>query len=296
MHPLLSTSCHPLVVVAAALLQFSTGVHSVGGGSTTPPFPSSSNASVNFSAATAAASFIGVDSLIFIGCDVFDDQSAADRACVGLLGHTRGQCGPFPAYGNATSIAVCKCITYAGLTPPGNCVDASCVWGTDACSVRQWQNYVVIILDVFTLLLATYIFGFGLNVIIVGRKNLKMNSMTVTLLSSTLASLFSVLWRLSEFLGYGVLLSTVLVTEIQKPVIIPLQVLCGLIGILAFPLQWLEVAKKTAQIKATRRDSSKAPYIAVTVTAFATAAALLFFTITGRSFLIGGKFLLFPCV
>ena len=213
-----------LLVNVAYLLSFVPHVADASGA--IPP-PSNTTvggggAFVNFSATTAAASFTGADNrLTFIGCAGFIDQRQSDRACVPLLGHTRGQCYAFPVYGNATSVPVCRCIAYAGLTPPGNCVDATCVWGADACSVRQWQNYVVIFLDTFALLLTAYVFGFGLYVTIVGRKNLKMNSMTVTLLSMTLASLFHLLWRVCAFLGYAVLLSAVPSAEVQQPIAIP---------------------------------------------------------------------------
>jgi hypothetical protein len=176
------------------------------------------------------------------------------------------------------------------LTPPGNCVDATCVWGENACSVRQWQNYFAIVLDTFSLLLTAYVFGFGLYVIVAARKNLKMNSMTVTLLSMTLASAFHFLWRMCLFLGYGVLLSGVLPAGVQKSVAIPGVGMCGVIGLLTFPLQWLEVAKKTTRVKTTRGGSSKAPYIAVAVAAFVVSAATIFFAITGQSFLTSGEF------
>ena len=269
-----------LLAVAVALLQLSAGVH----GST--PLPSS----FNFSAATAAAAF-SVGNLTFIGCEGYDDAGEADRACTTLLGHTRGKCTPFPAHRNATWVAICRCITYAGLTPPGNCVDVTCVWGTDSCSVRQWQNYFAFVLHIFAVLLTAYIFGFGIYVIAAGRKNMKMNSMAVTLVSMTLNALFHLLWRASAFLGFAVLLSTVPIVDVQKPFLIPAFSLFGLVGVLAFPLQWLEVAKKTAQIKATRGDSRKGPHIAVAIAAFVITAAIFFFAITGQTFLITGEFL-----
>ena len=270
-------------LVAVALLQFSTGVHATGG------------AFVNFSAATAAASFIGAKNLTFIRCEGFADGAMeAEQACVTLLGHTRGQCSSFPVYGNSTSVAICTCIAYAGLTPPGNCVDATCVWGGDACSVRQWQNYVGVVLHSFAVLQTAYVFGFGIYVIAAGRKNLRMNSMTATLVFVTSAAMFHLLWRFSEFMGYAVLLSTVPGVEVQKPVALPGFALCSLIGVLAYPLQWLEVAKKTARIKASRGGSSKAPHIAaalqVAVSAFVIAAATTFFAVKGRSWLISGTF------
>ena len=283
-------SCDLLAASALALLQLSAAVQGA-----TPPPPSNTTAGAfaNFSEATEAASFLGANNLTYIGCEGFDDARAADRACVRLLGHTRGTCYESPVYGNATSVDVCRCITYAGLTPPGNCVDATCVWGADACSVRQWQNYVGIVLHSFAVLQTTYVFGFGLYVIAAGRKNLRMNSMSVTLVCITLASMFHLLWRVSEFVGYGVLLSTVPGKEVQKPIAVPGFTMCGLIGVLAFPLQWLEVAKKAAQIKVTRgRDSSrcKAPHVAVAITAFVITGAVLFFAITGRFFLISSEF------
>ena len=283
-------SCDLLAASALALLQLSAAVQGA-----TPPPPSNTTAGAfaNFSEATEAASFLGANNLTYIGCEGFDDARAADRACVRLLGHTRGTCYASPVYGNATSVDVCRCITYAGLTPPGNCVDATCVWGADACSVRQWQNYVGIVLHSFAVLQTTYVFGFGLYVIAAGRKNLRMNSMSVTLVCITLASMFHLLWRVSEFVGYGVLLSTVPGKEVQKPIAVPGFTMCGLIGVLAFPLQWLEVAKKAAQIKVTRgRDSSrcKAPHVAVAITAFVITGAVLFFAITGRFFLISSEF------
>ena len=274
-------SAHLIAVAVVVVLQLSVGV--VHGVSPSPP--------INFSAATAAASFIGVNNLTFIGCEGFDDAKGGDRACVGLLGHSRGECYAFPAHENATSVAICKCIAYAGLTPPGNCVDATCVWGEDACSVRQWQNYFAFVLHIFAVLLTAYIFGFGIYVIAAGRKNMKMNSMAVTLVSMTLNALFHLLWRASAFLGFAVLLSTVPIVDVQKPFLIPAFSLFGLVGVLAFPLQWLEVAKKTAQIKATRGDSRKGPHIAVAIAAFVITAAIFFFAITGQTFLITGEFL-----
>jgi hypothetical protein len=250
--------------------------------SPSPPF--------NFSAATAAASFVGAGNRTFIGCEGFDDAREANKACAGLLGHSRGECYAFPAHENATSVAICKCLAFAGLTPPGNCVDATCVWGANACSVRQWQNYFAIVLDTFSLLITAYVFGFGIYVIVAARKNLKMNSMTVTLVSITLAATFLFLWCMCAFLGYVVLLSRVPLMEVQKPIAVPGLTMCGVIGVLTFPLQWLEVAKKTTRIKATRGGSSKAPYIAVAVAAFVVSAAMIFFAITGQSFLTSGEF------
>ena len=91
-------------LVAVALLQFSTGVYATGG------------AFVNFSAATAAASFIGAKNLTFISCgaSTTNDQRDADQACVTLLGHTRGQCSSLPVYGNSTNVNICRCVSYAG--------------------------------------------------------------------------------------------------------------------------------------------------------------------------------------
>ena len=66
--------------------------------------------------------------------------------------------------------------------------------------------------------------------------------------------------------------------------------MCGVIGVLTFPLQWLEVAKKTTRLKATRGGASKAPYIAVAVAAFVVSAAMIFFAITGQTFLASGEF------
>ena len=275
------------MAMVAALLLLSAGVH---GTSPPPPSNTTAGALANFSASTAAASFVGLDSLIFIGCEGFDDAREADRACVPLLSHTRGQCTLFPAYGNATLVPICRCITYAGLTPPGNCVDATCVWGADACSVRQWPNYVGVVLHSFAVLLTAYTFGFGLYAIAVGRKNLKLNSMTATLVFTTLSTMFHLLWRFSEFLGYAVLLSTVPVKEVQRPIAIPGSSLCGLIGVLTFPLQWLGVAKKTARIKSSRSGSSNVPHIAVAAAAFVLAAAFVFLAITGQMSLISGTF------
>ena len=271
-------SAHLIAVAVVAVLQLPVGV--VHGVSPSPPF--------NFSAATAASAFVGAPgNRTFISCK-FDDQRAANRACNSLLGHTHGQCNQFPAYGNATLVPICTCIQYAGLTPPGNCADATCVWGEGACSVRQWQSYVAIIIDTCSLLFVTYVFGFGLYVIVVGHKNLKMNSMAVTLVFMTLSSMFLLLWRLCIFLGYAVLLSTAPAAEIQKPVAIPGMSLCFIVGTMAFPLQWLDVAKKTARIKATRGGSSKAPHIAVAVGALVISAAMIFFAVTGQTFLQSG--------
>ena len=66
--------------------------------------------------------------------------------------------------------------------------------------------------------------------------------------------------------------------------------MCGVIGVLTFPLQWLEVAKKTTRLKATRSGASKAPYIAVAVAAFVISAAMIFFAIIGQTFLASGEF------
>ena len=270
-------SAHFIAVAVVAVLQLTVGV--VHGASPSPPF--------NFSAATAAASFVGAGNRTFIGCGGFDDPL---RACIHLLGHTRGECAEFQVYENDTSVHVCRCMTYAGMTPPGNCVDATCVWGADACSVRQWQNYFAVVLHSFDVVIAAYIFGFGLYVIVAARKNMTMNSMTVTQVSMTLTSAFHFLWRMCAFLGLGVLLSDVIPADVQKPIAIPGVAMCGVIGLLTFPLQWLEVAKKTTRLKATRGGSSKSPYIAVAVAAFVISAAMIFLAITGQTFLASGEF------
>ena len=273
--------CAPLLAAALTLLQISTGVRGA-----------SPNTVANFSAATAAAAFVGAENRTFIGCEGFANAKGADRACVSLLGHTRGQCFRFSAYGNETRVAICMCIPYAGTTPPGNCVDATCVWGVDACSSRQWQNYVVIVLHIFDMLLTAYVFGFGLYVIVAARRNLTMNSTSVTLVSMTLTAMFHLLWRVCVFLGYAVLLSRLPTTEVQQPIAIPGLTLCGVVGVLAFPLQWLEVAKKTARIKTSRDGSStcKAPHIAVGVAACVISAAVIFFSVTDQSSLVTGEF------
>ena len=278
-------SAHLIAVAVVVVLQLSVGV--VHGVSPSPSF--------NFSAATAAAAFVGagkgLGNRTFIGCAGFDDPREALRACVHLLGHTRGHCAEFQVYENATSVDVCRCTTYGGMTPPGNCVDATCVWGADACSVRQWQNYFAVVLHSFDVLITAYAVGFGLYVIVAARKNLKMNSMTVTLVSMTLASAFHFLWRMCAFLGYGVLLSEVLPADVQRPIAVPGVAMCGVIGVLTFPLQWLEVARKTSRIKAARGGSSKAPHIAVAITAFVISATMIFFASTNRTFLTSGEFL-----
>ena len=246
-------------------------------------------ATYNFSAATSAASFVGEGNRTFISCDKFDDQRAASRACNSLLGHTHGQCGSFPVYGNTTSVAICRCIAYAGLTPPGSCVDASCVWGADACAVRQGSSYLLIVLNSSSLLLTAYVFGFGLFVIVAGRKNLGTNPMTVTLVSMTWASMFHVLWRCAAFVRYTILLSAVHGAEVQQLVGIPGFIICCTVGLLAFPLQWIEVAKKAKQT--TRRGkSTKKPHVAVAVLAFMLGAAAIFFVVAGNMFLLAGEF------
>ena len=243
----------------------------------------------NFSAATSAASFVGEGNRTFISCDKFDDQRAADRACNSLLGHTHGECNPFPAYGNTTFVAICRCITYAGLTPPGSCVDASCVWGADACAVRQGSSYLLVVLNSFSLMLTAYVFGFGLFVIVAGRNVLGTNPMTVTLVSMTGASMFHALWRCAAFVRYSILLSAVPGAEVQKLVGMPGFIICGVIGLLAFPLQWIEVAKKAKQT--TRRgNSNKKPHVAVAIVSFMLGAAAIFFVVTGKTFLLTGEF------
>ena len=272
-------SAHLIAVAVVAVLQLSVGV--VHGVSPSPPF--------NFSAATAAAAFVGAGNRTFIGCGgLTEDSREALRKCARLF-HSRGDCMPFPAYENATRIPICTCSAYSGLTPPGNCVDATCVWGAGACSVRQWPNYMLLVLDTFSLLFTTYVFGFGLYVIVAARKSLKKNSMAVTLVFVTLASAFHFLWRLSVFLGFAVLLSSAPAAEIQKPIAIPGMSLCVIVGLMAFPLQWLDVAKKTARIKATRGGSSKAPHIALAVGASVISAAMIFFAGTNQNFLASGE-------
>jgi hypothetical protein len=177
---------------------------------------------------------------------------------------------------------------YAGLTPPVNCVDATCVWGADACSGRQWQNSFAIVVHVFSLMLTIYVFGFALYVIVVGCKNLKLDVMSVTLVSMTIASAFHLVWRISVTLMSVILLSTVPSTDVQRPVALPGFFIFSIVGVLTFPLQWLDVAKKTARIKATRGYSSKVPHIAVAVAAFVVVAAVIFFAMTGQTFLISG--------
>ena len=174
------------------------------------------------------------------------------------------------------------------MTPPINCVDATCVWGADACSERQWQNYFAIVVHVFSLMLTISVFGVGLYGIVVGRKNLKMNAMSITLVSMTLAAMFHVVWRICVTLMAVILLSRVPVTDVQKPVAVPGFFMFSIVGMLAFPLQWLDVVKKTARVKATRGHSSKVPYIAVAVADFVVVAAVIFFAMTGQTFLISG--------
>ena len=279
----MSRMCLFFLFTSTLILQLPAGVH----GASSPSNTTTGSAFVNFSAATAAASF-RANNLTFIGCDGFFDDNESNRACVELLGHARGQCSPFLIDGNGTR-AICICLMYGGLTPPGNCVDATCTWGADACSVRQWQNYVMLVLNSLTLLFTAYIFGFGLYVIVAGRKHLKMNSITFTLMSMTFCSMFHLLWRGCNFIGYSLLLSTV-PGSVKNSIAIPGVVMFGVIGLLAFPLQWLEVAKKTTRIKATRGDRRKGPYIAVAVAAFVLTATVIFFAFTDRVFLISGTF------
>ena len=228
----------------------------------------------NFSTATAAAAFVGMNNLTFISCENFADQRDANVACASRLGHTRGQCCLSSVYGNASRVSICRCIPYAGMTPPGNCMDASCVWGAEACSVRQGANYFAIVVLSFSLVLTAYVLGFGVYVIVVGRKHLQMNSLAVTLVSITIASFFHVVWRFCNFLGYAVLLSAWPGTNVQQPVCIPGVACFGTVGLLAFPLQWLKVAHKATRIK-TRGKVSAKPHIAVATAAFVIGAVFL---------------------
>jgi hypothetical protein len=118
-----------------------------------------------------------------------------------------------------------------------------------------------------------------------------MNAMSITLVSMTLAAMFHVVWRICVTLMAVILLSRVPVTDVQKPVAVPGFFMFSIVGMLAFPLQWLDVVKKTARVKATRGHSSKVPYIAVAVADFVVVAAVIFFAMTGQTFLISGALL-----
>ena len=172
-----------------------------------PVFPPSSPR--NFSAATIAAFFVapgfglpGVGSttagggrtaknLTFIRC-AEPGTIAGIAECETLLGHSRVECGLAPVWGNATMEPICNCLVFAGLTPPGSCQDATCVWGPDACSVRQWSAYFDLVLNLLSFLPTLCAFFLGISCVVTRSTALRRDATTVTLVATTISALFHV--------------------------------------------------------------------------------------------------------
>ena len=68
---------------------------------------------------------IRVDNKIYITCEKHSD-------CVRLNGHARVECDSHTT-SNKTTIKLCRCFDSAGLTPPGDCVEANCTFGPRSC-------------------------------------------------------------------------------------------------------------------------------------------------------------------
>ena len=68
---------------------------------------------------------IRVDNKIYITCERHSD-------CVRLNGHARVECDSHTT-SNKTTIKLCRCFDSAGLTPPGDCVEANCTFGPRSC-------------------------------------------------------------------------------------------------------------------------------------------------------------------
>ena len=54
------------------------------------------------------------------------------RDCIRLNGHPRVECDSHTTI-NQTTIKLCRCFDSAGLTPPGDCVEAHCTFGPRSC-------------------------------------------------------------------------------------------------------------------------------------------------------------------
>ena len=169
-----------------------------------PPVPPSPS---NFSAATTAASFVvpglprvgsstagggrKAKNLTFIRCAA-PGTIAGIAECETLLSHSRVECGLAPVWGNATMEPICNCLVFAGLTPPGSCQDATCVWGPDACSTRQWSAYFDLGLNLLSFLPTLCAFFLGVSCVVTRSSALGRDATTVTLVATTISALFHV--------------------------------------------------------------------------------------------------------
>ena len=68
---------------------------------------------------------ISFDNKTYITCGDKSD-------CIRLNGHERVEC-EFHTTSNKTKIKLCRCFNAAGLTPPGDCVEANCTFGPRSC-------------------------------------------------------------------------------------------------------------------------------------------------------------------
>ena len=141
------------------------------------------------------AGLVTVAKRTYVAC-----PSGLHATCEALLGHTRGRCDPsFPSLPN-----ICICAPEFGLTPPGNCVEASCTAGPDACLTANYARALGLALAALCLCAVAFVAAYGCYVSHAARRAgacTKINISNSTLAWTMAASALHVLWPLTDLVA-----------------------------------------------------------------------------------------------
>ena len=126
---------------------------------------------------------------------------AGRNDCYLSVGHTRANCekvkgAPFPS--------ICACNAYFGFAlPQGNCTEAHCVYGADACKITTSFHSVRYAIEVINAVCLISVFSFGLFVLfkLHGAKKTGANVLTTSLLLGIFAALLNFAWHLSNLIS-----------------------------------------------------------------------------------------------
>ena len=132
------------------------------------------------------------------------------KLCTQLMGHGRGMCSPRHPFGNATSVLLCTCFSYAGLARPGSCADTGCgTTGPNGCSEKNAAFYMnaVFLIAAEIATLATFLYAVSVLRVGVRAKVCKKNATSTTLGLVTMSTFFFVLYFMIPLLSQVVLLS-----------------------------------------------------------------------------------------
>lgn len=132
------------------------------------------------------------------------------KLCTQLMGHGRGMCSPRHPFGNATSVLLCSCFSYAGLARPGSCADTGCgTIGPNGCSVKNSAFYMnaVFLITAEIATLATFLYAVSVVRVGVRAKVCKKNATSTTLCLVTMSTFLFFLYFMIPLLSQVVLLS-----------------------------------------------------------------------------------------